>query len=487
MTTSKWHERRSWSGRKGRPVRPYSLSEIAQIVGGTVIRGNPGSSFTKVEIDSRKVQPGDLFWCIRGERADGHSFVADVALRGAGAAVIEHPVLLPEGDVVSSDFGLVTVDSTVRAIGALAKAYRKELPVSVIGVTGSVGKTSTKDLAGSVLGTRYSTYRNPGNLNSHIGLPLAVFGMDRSHRFAFLEMAMRKKGEIADLCDIARPGIGILTDISASHLGELGSIENIAEAKSEILECLPADGLAVLCGDNSWVRRVSDRAKCRTVFYGLGGDSDCRAHDVRTLGADGSEFAVTYRGAQYRFSIRAPGLHQVQNALPAVVIGLELGLSYEDIKRGLAEASLSPMRLEVLKLGSLTVINDAYNASPKSMRAALDLLLQIGRNRRLAILGDMLEMGEGGPEAHREAGRYAATKATHLVAIGPLGREIKTGWDEVSCNPSAHFQDKESAWDYLSRMVSEGDTCLVKASRGMGFETIVERLKSLQEKTGADA
>jgi len=479
--------RRSWSGRKVSAVRPYSLAEIAQITGGRVVRGDPEATFTRVEIDSRKVTPGDLFWCIRGERADGHSFVAEVALKGAGAAVIELPVSLPEGEGCPAEFGLIEVDSTVKAIGALAKAYREELPVSVIGVTGSVGKTSTKDLAASVLSTRFPTYRNPGNLNSHIGLPLAVFGMDSTYRYAFLEMAMRKKGEITDLCEIARPEIGILTDISASHLGELGSIENIAEAKSELLASLPQDGLAVLCGDNQWVRKVSDRAKCKTVFYGLFSGNDCRAHDIRTLGADGSEFSVTYRGATYRFAIKTPGMHQVQNSLAAVVIGFELGLSYEEIKRGLESATLSPMRLEVLKLGTLTVINDAYNASPKSMRAALDLLLQIGPKRRLAVLGDMLEMGESGPEAHREVGRYAATRATHLIAVGQLGREIKAGWDEISCNPAVHFRDKNSAWEYLAGEVTEGDVCLVKASRGMGFETIVEALVSLHEKTGADA
>lgn len=463
-------------------MRAYPLWEIAEIVGGNIIRGDRRRPITRIEIDSRKVNPGDLFWCIQGDRVDGHGFVADVAQKGAGAAIIEHPVDLPESSYISHDFGLVKVDSTVKAIGILAKAYRAELPASVIGVTGSVGKTSTKDLAGSVLCTRFSTYRNPGNLNSHIGLPLAVFGMDSSYRYALLEMAMRKKGEITELCDLVNPEIGILTDISDSHLGELGSIENIAEAKSELLAYLPADGLAIVCGDNPWVRKVSDRAKCKTVSYGLSAGCDLRGYDVKTLGAEGSDFAVTYRGAHYRFSVKTPGLHQVQNSLAAVALGLELGLTYDEIRRGLASTNLSPMRLQVMEFPKMTVINDAYNASPKSMRAALDLLSQIGRDRRLAVLGDMFELGESGPESHRGVGRYAAAKATHLVTIGQLGSEIKAGWDEVSSGPSVHFPDKDSAWDYLSGGLMEGDVYLVKASRGMGFETLIESFS----KTGAD-
>lgn len=463
-------------------MRAYPLWEIAEIVGGSIIRGDRTRPFTRVEIDSRRINSGDLFWCIQGDRVDGHSFVANVAKKGAGAAVIEHPVDLSDSSAASLDFGLLRVDSTVRAIGVLAKAYRAELPASIIGVTGSVGKTSTKDLAGSVLSTRFSTYRNPGNLNSHIGLPLAVFGMDSSYRYAFLEMAMRKKGEITELCDMVHPDIGILTDISDSHLGELGTIQNIADAKSELLAYLPVHGLAIVCGDNPWVRKVSIRARCKTVSYGLSDGCDCRGYDVKTLGAEGSDFAVAYKDSHYRFSIKTPGLHQVQNSLAAVALGLELGLTYHEIRHGLASASLSPMRLQVMEFPKITVINDAYNASPKSMRSALDLLSQIGHGRKIAVLGDMLELGESGPEAHRDVGRYAASKATHLVTIGLLSEEIKVGWDEVSSDPSVHFPDKDSAWEHISGGSLEGDVYLVKASRGMGFETLIESFG----KTGAD-
>ncbi len=462
-------------------MKPKSLSEIAAVTGGKMIAGDPRTVITRVEIDSRKVRPGDLFWCLQGDRADAHSFIADVVGKGALGAVIEHAVDLPQS---AGRFGLLFVDSTVRAIGALAKSYRKELPATVIGITGSVGKTSTKDLAASVLAMRYPTYKNPGNLNTHIGLPLALFGMDDSYRYAFLEMAMRKTGEIRNLCDMARPEVGILTDISASHLGELGSMENIADAKSELLESLPESGLAIVCGDNEWVRKVKDRAACRTVTYGLREGSDCVASQVSSRGADGSEFVATYRGKSGRYEVKAAGLHQVQNALPGIVLGTELGLDYDEIKEGLRTSSGSPMRLEVLRLERLTLINDAYNASPKSMKAALDLLLEIGGERRIAVLGDMLEMGDAGPAAHVEAGHYAAGKATKLFTVGALGGLIGEGWGEATGKTARHFPDKEAAWRDIATELSVGDTVLVKASRGLEFETLVGLLKSWGQPKG---
>ncbi len=476
-------------------MRPYSLSEISSVMGGRVLVDSPSVRFTRVEIDSRQVQPGDLFVAILGERVDGHDFVAAAMAKGAKGAIIQHSVdswkSEPLGQGPGREFGLVMVDSTVKALDSLAKSYRQELDVKAIGITGSVGKTSTKDLAVAVLQTRFQTYGNPGNLNSHIGLPLAILAIDGPYRYALLEMAMRKRGEITELCHTAQPVAGILTDISLSHVGVLGSIQEIALAKAELLENLPPSGLALLAGDNPWIRRVSSKALCRTIFYGFAEDCHCRCVNVKSLGKHGSCFDVLYGGSRFPFVLKVPGAHQVQNALAAIALGFELGLSPDQVQEGLSSAALSPMRLDVLHLDGFTVLNDAYNASPKSMKAALDLLWDMGKGRKAAILGEMLEMGQHGPEAHRDVGRYARKKADFLVSVGKLGKEIVAGWQEesvcsgVSGDRSVWFPDKEAAADFVGREVKEGDIWLVKASRSIGLETLVDRMKTLDLTKGA--
>lgn len=465
-------------------MRPYSLREIAGVTGSQIVSGDSGRLFTRVSIDSRKVEPGDLFFAIVGERSDGHDFVADTLAKGAGGAVCEHLVSIGEAyaEAESSGFGILMAESTVRALRDLAGHYRNELPGTFIGVTGSVGKTSTKDFVVAVLSKGFPTYGNPGNLNSHIGLPLALLAIDSPYRYTVLEMAMRKRGEIEDLCLLSKPEIGILTDISVSHIGVLGSIDEIALSKAELLEALPPHGLAVMCGDNEHVREVSTKAKCKKLFYGFGAENDVRAAGVEPLGAEGSKFVAIYKGDKMPMRVCVPGVHQVQNSLAAVALGLELGVAPGAIREGLESAVMSPMRLDVKKHGGLTVLNDAYNASPKSMQAALDLLEATPGKRKVAVLGDMLELGSYGPSAHREVGEYAAKKADLLVAVGELAKEIASGWDETGTSKSSSwFLDKASAEEHLRRVLRDGDACLVKASRGMGFESIVAFLSRIGE------
>lgn len=479
-------------------MRPYSLGEITGLVGGVLLHGDPAARFTGVTTDSRSVVVGDLFGALVGERSDGHNFVEEIFRKGAGGAIIEHPVSGLR-DVLNTEdaagrFGLVSVKSTVGALQALARSYRRELSSTVVGITGSVGKTSTKDLVCSVLATQFTTFGNPGNLNSHIGLPLALLAVDGSPQYVVLEMAMRARGEVTELCEIARPHIGILTDISLSHVGVLGSIEEIALAKAEILGSLPPGGVAIASGDNEWVRRMSDRAGRPVCYYGLTDGCDVQAVDVRAMSADGSEFAVRLRGdlaakaaseGPLDFRLTVPGLHQVHNALAAIAVGFVAGIPYPRIREGLENAVMSPMRLQVTTAGGITIINDAYNASPKSMRSALDLLSQTGSGRKIAVLGDMLEMGDYGPAAHREVGEYARSRASYLACAGDLAREIMTGWGSArdhardatgAAGSSSWFPDKLHLQRFLKEFLREGDTCLVKASRGMGFESVVASL-----------
>lgn len=456
----------------------YSLFDVAGIVDGELLQGDPFLEAESMSIDSRADVRGSLFCAIRGERVDAHDHLREVAAKGAVGAIVEKPVKVPD-----PRFGIVLVQSTTQALGKLAADYLARMQVDVIGITGSVGKTSTKDLVSSVLNQRFKTYKNPGNMNSHIGLPLAVMQMEPGYRYAVLEMAMRAKGEIRELCGIAKPRFGVLTDISESHIGVLGSIEKIACAKAEILESLPDDGMAFLCWDSEFVRKMSCLARCRVVSYGLCDDADCRAFDIRKADESAYQFKVGYLGKVEEFILHMPGLHQIQNSLAAIAIGYELGLSTEDIRLGLCNVNLSPMRQEVVHTEKVTIVNDAYNASVKSTKAALDLLHDIPGIRKIAVLGDMLELGEYAPKAHFEVGAYARDKADVLIAVGPLSIHTKQGWDHARSQGTDEtafwFSDKDNAADFLSHLLQRGDVYLVKASRGMQFESIVDVLREL--------
>ncbi len=455
----------------------YTLGEIAEITHGQLLQGSSASRVHKVTIDSRKNVAKSLFCAIKGEKSDAHDFIGHVVAKGGVGALIQRQV-----KVNDPSFGLILVDSTINALGALASFHRRSTTATVIGITGSLGKTSTKDLIGNVLNQKFETYKNPGNLNSHIGLPLAMLGMGPNYDYAVFEMAMRARGEIKELCNIAKPTIGVLTDISASHIGVLGSLKQIAIAKRELLESLPPEGLAVLCWDNALIKKASEHAKCDKITYGFDEHADCRAFDVIISRNGFSQFKIDYNGNQFDFKLNMPGIHQVQNASAAIALGFKLGLSSEEISKGLLESSASPMRQEVIHTKHFTIINDAYNASVKSMQSALDLLSFLGQNRKIAILGEIREMGKHGPKAHLNVGRYAGKKADILVTIGNLSKYTKQGWDETKSSKhtsSFWFPDKEASVDLLRQLIKTGDTCLVKASRGLEFEWLIEFLLTL--------
>ncbi len=462
-------------------MRGICVGEIVEITRGVLTRGDPSQRVTGVTVDSRTVAEGDLFCATKGERVDGHDYVLDAFSKGAVASLVSREVDVPPD--FSPQKAVILVPDTVTALGDLARYYLSSLGAKVIGVTGSVGKTSTKDMIYSVLEKRFRVGKNPGNLNSHIGLCLAALQLDPGIEIAVLEMAMRAVGEIKYLASIARPTYGVLTDISESHIGVVGSLEKIARGKAELIEALPAEGIAFLAGDNPLVREVTAGVKCRKVFYGFGPDCDYRGEEITVLGEEGAAFTLRYPGGKMRAKIPVPGKHQVKNALCAAAIGIELGMMPGEVAVGLETASLSGMRTAIAHAGPLTILDDSYNSSPVSCKAALDLLSELRGERKIALLGDMLELGEWAPEAHREVGRYAAGRVDVLVTQGDLARYIAGAAIEVSTAVArapevTWVPDRDSARRFLAGVLKAGDVILVKASRAMKFEEYVEFLKA---------
>lgn len=454
-------------------MKELRLEEVARAVGGTILAGDPSLAVTGVTVDSRSASPGDLFFALPGRRTDGHLFVEDAFSRGARAAVVGRPV------AVSGACGLVLVSDTLRALQDLASYYRGLFSLPVVAVTGSTGKTTTKDLTAAVLGVRFRVHKSAGNQNNEIGLPLTLLGLEE-HEVLVVEMAMRGRGEIAALCAIARPKIGVITNIGLTHLELLGSQEEIARAKGELLEALPSDGWAILNEEDPWQRRLAGSCRAQVLFYG-GAASPVRALSVEPLGLSGTRFVLcTPRGEASCF-LPLPGRHNVKNALAAAAVGHVLGLSPEEIARGLAAPEVTGGRVEVKRSPrGFLVIDDSYNASPSSVAAALELLAAAPREgRAVAVLGEMRELGWYTIPGHREVGTLAASLGLDLLCtVGELAEEIALGALSAGMKKEQvrSFATKEEVAMFLNSFLAPGDVVLVKASRAAGLEELVEGL-----------
>jgi len=453
----------------------FTLGEVLAATGGRLLRGSSDVFISGVSTDSRQVRPGDLFVAIPGERVDGHLFVDQALERGAVAALVARPPAVGQADA-----GIILVENTVQALGRLAAHYRQRFDLTVIGITGSVGKTSTKDMTAGVLSQRFSVLKSEGNLNTDIGLPLTLFRLRPGHQVAVLEMAMRGLGEIAYLCRIARPRVGIVTTVGETHLELLGSLENIARAKGELVEALPEEGVAVLNGDNPWTRAMGARFAGRTIFFGEGENNAVRATDIRVAGT-GMFYRLLTPEGETEVHLPFPGRHQVINSLAAAATGLAFGLELAEIRAGLEAFEPTGMRMEILEGGGITILNDAYNASPTSTRAALQTLVEMGQGRRKgAVLGGMLELGPYTEKGHAEVGAAAASaQLDYLITVGELGRLIASGALAAGFDPARVFDaaDNGEALDRLFDLLQAGDFVLVKGSRGIHMEEIVEPLK----------
>ncbi|WP_042367136.1 UDP-N-acetylmuramoyl-tripeptide--D-alanyl-D-alanine ligase [Streptacidiphilus neutrinimicus] len=468
---------------------PLTLAEVAEATGGTLVDApDPQARVTgPVVHDSRQVTPGALFVAVAGERVDGHDFAQRaVAESGAVAVLASRPVGVPA----------VVVADVLEAMAKLAHAVTARLTdTTVVALTGSTGKTSTKDLIAQVLGAKGSCVYTEGSFNNEIGFPLTALKARQDTEFLVLEMGARGKGHIAELCAITRPKVGLVINVGTAHLGEFGSREGIAEAKGELVEALPADGVAVLNGDDPLVRGMVPRTQARVVFYGEAEDATVRAEDVRFDQLQRASFTLSTPTGSAPVALKLYGEHHVSNALAAAAVATVCGLGVERIAAALSEAgSLSKWRMELTERSDgVTVINDAYNANPDSMRAALRALAAIGgrgpeARRTWAVLGEMRELGEESLAEHDAVGRLAVRlNIATLVAVGgreaacmELGARNEGSWGEES----VLVPDADSAVELLREQVRPGDVVLVKASRSVGLEKVAAALLAQDAQVG---
>ncbi|HUW66087.1 MAG TPA: UDP-N-acetylmuramoyl-tripeptide--D-alanyl-D-alanine ligase [Spirochaetia bacterium] len=450
-----------------------TLGEAARATGAVLRGGDPDGVITGVSTDTRTLKQGDLFIALRGDNFDGRSFVDRAREMGAAGAVVAR-------DADGAAGALLAVDDTLVALQRLAAWYRQRFDFPVIGVTGSVGKTGTKDMIAGVLGGRLSVHKTPANLNNEIGLPLTLLALRPGHQAAVLEMAMRASGEIDQLCRLAGPTAGVITTVGESHLEFLGSVENIARAKGELLDHIPAQGFALLGADHPLLRREAARCRGKVIFYGQSPDADLVLTSYRPEGT-GAWMEVRDGTNRAEYFLPLAGRHNAVNALAAIGVARELGLSSEEIGRGLSTLRPAAMRLAVLDLGRILLIDDAYNASPTSTGAALETLAQLAGNRRkVAVLGDMLELGELAPGGHRVVGAAAAAQGVDLlVTVGNLAGLIAEGARLAGLPESRVFSvpDNRAALELLADLLGDADVVLVKGSRGMHMEEIVAGLQ----------
>jgi UDP-N-acetylmuramoyl-tripeptide--D-alanyl-D-alanine ligase len=423
------------------------------------------------------VGPGQLFFAVKGERLDGHDFVAPALARGAVAAVVREDQL----GRYPGETRLLAVEDTLVALQTLATAVRKLWGKPLIGVTGSAGKTTTKEAIAHVLSSRFRVLKSEGNFNNHFGLPLMLLKLEPEHDVAVIEMGMSHAGEIRALAKIARPEIGVVTNVAPVHLEFFDSLAGIARAKYELVESLPARGIAVLNADDEYVSQFGRDFKGKVVMYGMRATAEVRAENVQSKGAEGVEFEVVIGDARERAKLPLVGEHNVSNALAAVAVGLERGLTPAEAVGALATLAPADKRGEVLQVGNITVINDCYNSNPKALEAMVDALAAMAARRRIVVAGEMLELGPAGEEMHRQAGQHIAGKKIDvLLGVRGLAQAMVEG--ARTAGARAEFvAAPEEAGEWLAREGRDGDLVLLKASRGVKLEKALESWKARRE------
>lgn len=423
-----------------------------------------------IDIDSRKISKNFLFIPIKGERVDGHDFILKTFENGAIASLSEKKL--------SKEYEpYILVKSTLQSIKDIAEYYRKSLDIKVIGVTGSVGKTTTKEIIYAVLQEKYSVLKTEGNFNNEIGLPLTIFKIKKEHEVAVLEMGISDFGEMHRLSKIARPDICVITNIGDCHLENLKDLEGVLRAKTEIFDYMEADGIIILNGDDKSLSSVEEKDGIRPIFFGLNNKNQIFADAIKDFGLKGMSFAININKKNINIEIDSPGQYMIYNALAAAGVGKVLGLSDKEIKDGIESFENVSGRSKIIKTNYLTIIDDCYNANPMSMKASLDTLSK-SESRKVCILGDMLELGESTINYHKEIGEYAAlVNIDVIICAGELSAYIYEGANKVkNKSETYYFETKEKLINSMFDLIKSNDTVLVKASRGMHFEGIVDVL-----------
>lgn len=434
------------------------LKDIAGFCGGE-LTGNGETIITSVTNDSRKVQDNSLYIALKGERFDGNDFIEAALLGGASAAA---------GEAESAfEKPYIKIRDGKRALMDIAKGYRAKFDIPSVAVTGSVGKTTTKEIISSVLSEKFCTLKTEGNFNNEIGMPLMALKLEDTHQIAVFEMGMSGFGEISNMTRIAKPDMAIISNIGMSHIGKLGSRENILKAKLEIAEGLKPNGVLAVNGDDEYLSGI----KIPCIKYGLGESCDIRAFNVSSDSA-GCSFETEMHGKMYKIRVNIPGSHNVYNALAAVAAGIHFGVAPDDIVRGIAEASSVGNRMKKEKCGGINLISDCYNASPDSMRAAFEVLRGVS-GRKIAVLADMLEMGSFSEKAHLETGKELSF-ADVVVAFGDFGKFIAEGARSSGVKDVFYFEKKCDICMFLKNFLKDGDNVLVKGSNGMKLSEICE-------------
>src|SRR5688572_6430889 len=458
----------------------------------TNFRPQASMVITDAVIDSRQVIPGSLFVAIPGERADGHEFIPEAFKKGASFALTQRDMdesfrtldlrAVTSADSFSGqDFTpplCLRVDNTVTALQQIARYWRRKLDLRVIGITGSVGKSTTKELVAEVLGVKYRTLKSPGNLNNEIGLPLTLLRLSSGYQRAVLEMGFYVPGEIQFLCDIALPQIGVVSNIGTVHAERAGSQEAIFRGKSELPQSLPADGVAILNFDDPYVRKMEEKTKAKVFFYGLSPEADLWADQIEGLGLDGIRFRFHYKGEVLHTRVPLIGRHSVHTALRAASVGLNDGLTWQEILEGLSHGH-AQLRLVAVRssIGAL-ILDDTYNASPESMLAALNLLDELD-GRKIAVLGDMLELGPYERQGHEMVGMRVAQVAKTLLTVGPRAHMIAEAARRAGLKPSSilEFEELDPIVDWLNKNLTTTDAVLIKGSRGLRMDRITASLE----------
>lgn len=452
-------------------------SKVNTTVAGSTETETREAEASCVVIDSRQIIPGGVFIATVGERVDGHSFIPQMAEKGALGVVCEKE---------PKDCGVpyILVKDSFQALKDIAEFYRQQLTIPIVGITGSVGKTSTKEMIASVLGEGFEVLKTEGNFNNEIGLPLTILRIREEHQVAVVEMGISDFGEMHRLSKIAKPDICVMTNIGQCHLENLGTREGILKAKSEIFDYMNPKGSIIVNGDDDMLQRVTTKAESKLIRFGMNPTNEGYASDVMNKGLLGSEATIHMGLEVFPVEIPLPGAHMVYNALAAAAVGKCLGLTKEQIRAGIAGVQSVGGRSNVMALENYTVIDDCYNANPVSMKAAIDLLVT-ALGRKVAVLGDMFELGDGECELHREVGEYAAEKGIDvIICTGTLSKHMyegaagfgREGLQAAQKKEVYYFETRDEMLKELSGILMRGDNILVKASHGMHFEQVVEYL-----------